>query len=366
VLLDQNLYTDLAARYSALVSETCQQLLGPEYVLLREEFAVYRKNMPVRDGSIRNILVFFGGIDLTNMTGVVVDALAGLDIGSLAVNIVIGSANPHREQLQIQCQQTDNMKLHIQVSNMAELMAAADLCVGAGGTATWERCSLGLPALAWPVADNQKQLLEHAASVGLVYAPACTRPSVEDVRVHLTALLQNPALCRHISERGMQAVDARGVRRVISRLMAMDIELRPAEIGDMQKVYDWRNHIQVRKYSGDSKEIDFNTHQRWFLNVLEDPDRLLFIGSAGGQDCGVLRYDISGNQAVVSVFVAPDKPGNGYGRALLKSGEKYLMDNRTEVSLILAEVLSDNVISRRLFESCGYVLNTLHYRKRLD
>lgn len=366
VLLDQNLYANMATRYDALVPDNCQQLLGPDYVLLREEFATHREQMTARDGSIHNILVFFGGVDLTNMTEVVVKAIAGLGIDDVTVNIVIGGANPHRDKLQILCQQADNMQLHIQVSNMAEMMVTADLCVGAGGTATWERCCLGLPTLAWAVAENQQQLLEHAASVGLVYAPASTRPSVEEVGLHLRALLQNPCLCRHIGEQGMQTVDAQGVRRIINNLIDVEMELRPAEIGDMRKVYDWRNHIQVRKYSADSREIEFDTHQDWFRGVLEDPDRILLIGSVEGQNCGVLRYDIAADEAIVSIFLAPDMPGKGYGRALLKAGEKYLMYHRAGVSLIIADVMSDNLISKKLFESCGYVLNALQYQKRLD
>jgi UDP-2,4-diacetamido-2,4,6-trideoxy-beta-L-altropyranose hydrolase len=38
---------------------------------------------------------------------------------------------------------------------MAELMARADLAIGAPGTATWERCYLGLPAVTLVLTENQ-------------------------------------------------------------------------------------------------------------------------------------------------------------------------------------------------------------------
>lgn len=68
VLLDQNFYRHMQHRYDGLVPTTCRLLLGPQYALLREEFYRVRETMRVRDGSLRRILVFYGGSDLTSET----------------------------------------------------------------------------------------------------------------------------------------------------------------------------------------------------------------------------------------------------------------------------------------------------------
>jgi spore coat polysaccharide biosynthesis predicted glycosyltransferase SpsG len=39
---------------------------------------------------------------------------------------------------------------------MAGLMAEADIAIGAGGSSTWERACLGLPAIDLILADNQR------------------------------------------------------------------------------------------------------------------------------------------------------------------------------------------------------------------
>ena len=49
---------------------------------------------------------------------------------------------------------------------MASLMAAADLFIGAGGTSSWERCCIGLPALVIATADNQIAQAEALARAG--------------------------------------------------------------------------------------------------------------------------------------------------------------------------------------------------------
>ena len=63
ILLDQNYYLEMKNRYNRLVSDSCIQLLGPNYVLLRDEFLSIDPGKINRDGNVKNILVFFGGTD---------------------------------------------------------------------------------------------------------------------------------------------------------------------------------------------------------------------------------------------------------------------------------------------------------------
>ena len=77
---------------------------------------------------------------------------------------------------------------------MAELMAAADLAIGAGGSTTWERCCLGLPALSICVADNQGRQVADAAAAGLLYAPSSAGDLVDVLKRHTEALLENAPL----------------------------------------------------------------------------------------------------------------------------------------------------------------------------
>lgn len=366
LLLDQNPYTDMESRYSKRLPVGCQQLLGLRYVLLRDEFIQQRENLKVCDDPVRNILVFFGGVDAPNMTQMVVTAIADLKITGIGVNVVIGSANPHKDKLEVLCQSLPDVRLHVQAANMAEMMANADLCIGAGGTATWERCCLGLPSLAWPIADNQKKLLHDAAAMGLVYVPDFDRPSVNDISLHLQALMKNTLLRMYIAGRCVDAVDCQGANRVVSRLMNVDITLRLATMDDMQKVYDWRNHINIRKHSRNNTKIDFQQHQHWFRDVLDNQDRLLLVGSVDARDIAVLRYDIDGDKAEISVFLSPDEMGKGYGKALLAAGENYILANRPDVKAVVAEVMLENTVSQKLFESSGYALSAMQYIKRFD
>lgn len=155
VLLDQNYYADMQTRYVSKVPTHCQLLLGPQFALLREEFRRLREKVKVRTGNVKKILVFFGGVDADNYTSLAIQALAELNI-TPQVNVVIGSQHPNREQIQQACI-SHGFICHVQTTRMAELMAEADLAIGGGGTAIWERCAMGLPSIVVVMAENQSK-----------------------------------------------------------------------------------------------------------------------------------------------------------------------------------------------------------------
>ncbi len=167
LLLDQNLYADMDARYIGKVPVHCQLLLGPRYALLRDEFRQMHEQVKPRSGPVKRILVFFGGVDADNYTGRAIEALSEIDIPGLYVDVVIGAQHPYREQIKVACAQ-HGFICHVETNNMAELMAAADLAIGAGGSATLERCTMGLPSIILVLAENQSKAAKDLDAAGVL------------------------------------------------------------------------------------------------------------------------------------------------------------------------------------------------------
>jgi len=364
LLLDQNYHSDPGGRYRGKVPAQCDLLLGPRYALLREEFRSIRESVKPRAGDVQRILVFFGGVDQGNYTGDAIEAIAALSIPGLKVDVVVGKSHPQREEIAAQSER-HGFACHVQTPRMAELMAAADLAIGAGGTAIWERCCLGLPALVSCVADNQGDQIAAAASAGLLYAPDRSYDGAAWIQRHAAALIDNSSLREVISRTGMQAVDGRGVWRVAGRLGCGDVELRAASLDDARNLFEWRNHPSVRAVSRSSEAIDWDTHRNWFTSVLNTPHRALLIGERGGSAVGVVRFDMQGAEAEISIYLVPGVHPPGEGRALLQSAERWLIANRPEVGRILAQVLAGNERSERLFLGAGYHAERTHYEKRV-
>ena len=159
ILLDQNFYLNKDVRYAGLVPEHCKMLLGSEHALLRDEFREAKKHLRKRDGTIKKSLVFYGGSDLTNETEKAIKALVQLhDEGyNFMADVITGVSNIRREKINNLCSKYQFFHYYCQVSNMAEFMNKADLMLGAGGSTTWERLYMELPALVTAVAENQIQ-----------------------------------------------------------------------------------------------------------------------------------------------------------------------------------------------------------------
>lgn len=218
ILLDQNLYDEAEKRYVGLVPPECRLLLGPEYALLRPEFREARQRLGqrlVRDGNVKRIMVFFGGSDPSNETAKAIHALQMLDRNDIEADIIVGIANPHRAEVEQLCAQTPNLHFHCQVPNMADFMCKADLALGAGGSTTWERCCLGLPAIAVVIAENQKEMAETAARHGLQWnAGWYNTLTTEHLTRCIANTIQSPAEMMTVSERVHRLVDGKGVSHV--------------------------------------------------------------------------------------------------------------------------------------------------------
>lgn len=366
LLLDQNLYADVDMRYRGKVPSHCQLLLGPRFALLRDEFRQLRGEAEPRSGPVKRVMVCFGGVDADNHTISAIEALARIGDINLSVDVVIGAEHSDREHIESACVKL-GYQCHVQTSRMAELMAAADLAIGAGGATTWERCCVGLPALVLAVAENQRKQVRDAAAESLVYAPDVPSESIVTsvIERHICALMENISLRHAISQHGMRAVDGRGIWRVIRHIGCCDIELREAGPDDSQKLFEWRNHPSIREASRNHEVIDWHSHQQWFASVQSNPERILLIGQRSGVPLGVVRFDIQRDEAEVSIYLVPGSRAPGTGSQLLHQAERWLVSSRPDVRRCRAHVLGTNVPSHRLFTYSGYEIESTLYSKRL-
>jgi len=364
VLLDQNLYTDMDARYIGKVPESCKLLLGPRYALLRSEFKSMHNQAKIRIGSVKNLLIFFGGMDAGNYTLKAIQAIANLNKSRLNVNVVIGAQNPHRRQIELKCAQYGFL-CNVQTTRMAELMLEADLSIGAGGSAVWERCCLGLPTFTICIAENQSRQLQDAALQGLLYAPEPRRDLVSLIQRHISALMENKILRSNISRNGINTVDGLGALRVTSAMSYESIAIRSALSTDSHSLFEWRNHSSIRSVSRNTEIINWNDHQEWITAVLNDPHKFLLVGELENCPVGVVRFDVENDQAEVSIYLVPGTQFVGKGKQLLQSAETWLFQNHPEVSCINANVLRNNKQSENLFLKAGYQIESTRYMKRL-
>ena len=77
----------------------------------------------------------------------------------------------------------------------------------------------------------------------------------------------------------------------------------------------------------------------------------------------MLRYDVAGADAIVSVYLAPGRHGQGFGTALLHAGTHWMHAHHPHVTQLKAEVRRDNAASLEAFANAGYTVNSTIYTR---
>lgn len=211
-LLDQNYLKDMEKRYEAFVPTNCHLMLGPSYLLLRNEFYEAKKKWPrsFRE-EVRRMLIFYGGSDPTNETEKVLQAIEKVGVPKrLHIDVVIGNANRKKETIK-KLSKSLSASFHCQIDYLAELIAKADVSFGAGGVTMWERCFLGLPSLVTVVAENQKATTEAAAEAGAVVNVGWHNDvTVSHYEKELLKVFQNRYPLQDIAKKGMAIMNSNG------------------------------------------------------------------------------------------------------------------------------------------------------------
>ncbi len=380
ILLDQN-FGRKNEDYQPLVPSDCQRLLGTRYTLLRDEFASWRAMSLNRRKSVQppnNILVNLGGVDNDNVTLKILQSLNTFvqqSTQAFNVTVVMGKTAPHIVRIQDFAKQA-NFPCHVIVNanNMAELMANADLAIGAAGSTTWERCCLGLPMVLIVLADNQQVIAKALADKNVVKVVTDMAALDEQLPRLLSEIADN---YKKFSRQSAKLVDGQGAKRVAHWIefaqKFQHCQLRQATQADTQMIWQWRNHIDVRRWMFGQDEIALADHEKWYGKQLDHANVHLLIFEVAGEPMGLVnvtqmtidKYQTlqlanthapNPNEKTASwgFYLSPNSPkGQGLGFALGVLAIAQIF-NTTDIGKITAQVLAYNTASLALHRKLGF------------
>lgn len=358
ILLDQTLGRE-AADYKGLVPDACTLLLGPDHAILRDQFRRARPLALARriEGPARRLLIACGLGDHLGLTLRVLEALATVPNSGLEVDIVIGGAAPNLDEVR-RCAAAlpDPVTVRTDVADMAGAMLRADLCVGAAGTSSWERCALGLPSLYFTAVANQERIARALAASGAglpLGAPGAL--SSEEIADRLTGLAADSAERAEMARCAARICDGRGAGRVLNAVAPGEtrdgaaIRLRPATPADSETIFDWQSDPTTRVYFRNPAPPSRTEHEAWFTSRMGTADPAIEIIEVKEHPVGLLRLDPTSDGYEVSILTAPDARGRGIGRAAL-----CLLRRLEPEATLTAVVHPDNAASRAMFRAAGY------------
>jgi UDP-2,4-diacetamido-2,4,6-trideoxy-beta-L-altropyranose hydrolase len=354
LVLNQNAHAD-ATMYRNCESYTTL-LLGPRYAMLRREFNSWREWKRGIPAVAKNILVSMGGSDPNNVTLQVVRTLRSLNLAETKITIVVGGSNPNLDLLRQELKASETIELAHDPSNMPELMARADVAISAAGSTCWEMCLLGLPSILLDLAPNQLPLAQTLDQTGSsIHAGSSEKVGEKELARKLQSLLLSRELRDKMSRRTREWVDGKGAERVLAALQTCSLHIRHVEEKDCAILWQWANDPDVRAVSLNSDPIAWDRHVEWFNSKLRDHNAVLYLAlNSESTPVGQVRYQIDGSRGVVSISLAREFRGKGYGSAVLIMATKELF-RTSGVNKIDAYVKPDNSASLKLFARAGFI-----------
>ncbi|PCI56444.1 MAG: UDP-2,4-diacetamido-2,4,6-trideoxy-beta-L-altropyranose hydrolase [Gammaproteobacteria bacterium] len=356
---DADLILDQTLMRSSDEYKSCNAniLTGCDFALLnplfshKREFTLENKALP----HAHKLLISLGGIDKDNVTLAVLHALSQGLASKPKVTVLLSRKAPHYEQVKLFCSQNNGWIKHIDfVNDMAELMLAHSISIGAPGTTSWERACLGIPSIIIPLAENQLTI-----SKNLVKARAAILVNRQDITKNLIkSYLKLIKKWSEFRQNNLKICDGLGVYRVVESINNLllseknKLVIRSASFEDIQQIYDWQCHPDTRRYALINQAPCWTEHQTWMKQKLESVEDYFYIIKSCKKDesVGVIRLDrIKKAEYLVSIFVSPEHYGQGIAKWALSH-----IDNIHRSVTLHATVLEDNIASQQLFISANY------------
>ena len=104
-----------------------------------------------------------GGADSFNITEIIIDICSTYNTHldeKIEFDVIVGKANKHYKKLQDKIKNLEHFHYYYDLEFIGDLFTQADLCIGAPGSTSYERCLMKTPCLCICIAENQKTVID--------------------------------------------------------------------------------------------------------------------------------------------------------------------------------------------------------------
>ena len=135
-----------------------------------------------------------------------------------------------------------------------------------------------------------------------------------------------------------------------------EVSVRLASLEDKDIVLNWRNDTISRQMSFETELVSTEKHQKWFNQAINSLDKILILCyfEETNQNIGVVRFDIKGERAQVSINLAPEMRGRGLSRECLLQSINFFKFYNNDIIFLDAKIKKINNKSIRAFYSLGF------------
>lgn len=330
-----------------------QFALGPEYALLRPVFLEQAKKERKIEKTDK-VLICFGGSDHNNLTEHTLKVVKGFSQFN-KIMVITGPAYLHLNSLSSLIK-SDQRIMHFHAADenyMLSIMQEANLAIVPASGILLEALAARCQVVSGMHIENQKLFYSNFKRTGAFF---------DAVDFNESDLFKAIEKSLTISYKEQSIIDGNSGYRLLKYFLRLEIidkiKMRKVRASDRQITFKWANDSKVRAYSFKQHLITEEEHNSWFQTKIQDHSCLYLIAEMNNFIIGSIRFDIKGNEAIISYLIDPEYHGKGFGHLLLVNGIKYILETAKEINLsfqkIVGYVMKNNIPSIKSFERLGF------------
>lgn len=195
-------------------------LLGAEYTPLRPQFQ--NQTFCINE-QIHNILLTTGGSDPCHFCEAMIPIFLS-ENNEITLHVIIGKLFSAATVAFLEefAAKFPFLKLHRNVTEMANLMQQCDFAISAAGTTLYELCAIGVPAISFTMADNQIIMAETFAETGAIpYAGDIRKDKenvIQEINLTITKLIYDSVTRKKLHTQMQSLIDGNGTLKIAKAL----------------------------------------------------------------------------------------------------------------------------------------------------
>jgi UDP-2,4-diacetamido-2,4,6-trideoxy-beta-L-altropyranose hydrolase len=338
-------------------------LLGKEYLLLRSEFFEPQEKYLLEPAK-EQILICFGGADPLGLSLKILGFLKPyLEKYQVAV---MTNSDPLKKGLANFKKENPLFDIYI-YSNLngievVQLIKKSKVAIVPSSTISLECMCVNIELITGYFVDNQKVLSKSIRDLNLaINVGDFTELDEKTFDQYFQKAIQGGY---KIKQKLFFDTDpSKNILREFKQLeSSQNMKLRKVHFEDWKTLLEWRNDFETRTQSHTIEMITGEAHKDWLSNVINDPDRMLFVAEVNDIPVGTVRadFDATTNAYELSWTISPHARGQGIGKKIVK----LLVEKLN--SRVRAEIKEDNISSIKIAESANLKFHkkekqVLHY-----
>lgn len=340
-------------------------LLGSNYTILRKPFIQVTRGSV--NSQVKEVLITLGGSDIQNVTPRIIKQLSSKNT-EIIFNIVIGHAFKNSDEIKKHSSKNINFYENATAEEMKSIMLKSDVAITAAGQTIYELIATQTPFIPISVIENQHYNILTLRELHLVETVLqYNDPLFNEKLIFEFDKIKALSTRVELVNQYQKVIDGLGSKRIIDALISNIMEgnyfLRKVKEEDIVDAFQLSNEDYVRKYSINTKKIDWEDHKIWFANIIKSNNHIFYVVTNNTDGfLGQLRFEIEDESATVSISLCKSIMGKGLSEKLIIKSIERIREERKELKKIIAFVSNENVASKKLFENAGFVLTETNNR----